>query len=267
MPIDADKFMEGMPIVEEVIPEPYGEDIADAPKETPPVEPEPAKAVAPVEKPAAVVPPAPVTPPKSFVEEDTHESEQSVPVHVVADLRRKNRELKEQLERLETRPAGVNAENPVVTPIDNLPDDEIVTAGQFKKTIAQVIANERASAAQQMDRRDFNSRAISDEQATRAQNPDYDLTMEAATALNLIGQTERIAARSQPNPMRFLYETASRRIAAARAVLTPLAAVAPAKSKSEPAPTTTNVEPEPTQEEILDNDKFFDSLLKRSGKT
>ena len=169
MPIDADKFMEGMPIVEAVTPEPYGEDVADAPKETSPVEPEPAKAAAPMVPAVVAAPTAPATPPKSFVEEDAHESEQTVPVHVVADLRRKNRELKEQLEWLGTTgPAQVNAEIPIVTPIDNLPDDELLTAKQFKQTLSQVIANERASAAQQMDRRDFNSRAIADEQAVRA---------------------------------------------------------------------------------------------------
>jgi hypothetical protein len=268
MPIDADKFMEGQPIIEEVTPEPYGEDIADAPKETP-VEPEPAKAVAPVVPAAVAVTPAPVTPPKSFVDAEPQEPEQVVPVHVVADLRRKNRELKEQLERLgATGPAQVNAEIPIVTPIDNLPDDELLTAGQFKKTIAQVIASERASAAQQRAVQDFNSRAIADEQAVRSQNADYDQTMEAATALNLIGQVERIAARQQPNPMLFLYETASRRIAAARAVLVPLTAVAPAKTKN-PEPSTPNeaVEPGATQEAILENDKFFDSLLNKSGTT
>lgn len=264
MPIDADKFMEGAPIVEEVTPEPYGENIPQSP------EPETAPVVAPApEAPVAQKPVEPVTPPKSFVEVEPQEPEQTVPVHVVADLRRKNRELKDQLERMgNTGPARANAEIPIVTPIDNIPDDEIVTAGQFKQTIAQIIAQERAAAAQQRAVSEFNSRAIADEQVVRTQNADYDQTMEAATALNLIGQAERIAARQQPNPMRFLYETASRRIAAARAALLPLTAMAPANSKNtEPQPSKETVEPGDTQEEILENDKFFDSLLSKSGKT
>ena len=201
MSLDADQFVDegnleaGLPVN------------VDVPEE-PPVEETPQ----PEETPATETPAQ-----ESFLLQETDDEqpeteETTVPLHVVADLRAKNRELKQQLEQASTRPAAVNADVEP-DPLAELDDDDFLTAGQIRaaRKHDEAVAKQRQQADQQQraettakaDRRAF---VQASEQATMKEHSDYLATMRAAQ--DYIAPSEIEAAMQTRNPAKVLYAKA-----------------------------------------------------------
>jgi hypothetical protein len=138
----------------------------------------------------------------------------TVPVSVVADLRAKNRELKQQLEQANTRPAAETAED-VADPLAGLDDDDFMTAGQVRALRAndKAAADRRvAQTAAAAGRESQVASLLQSEKATREAFPDYDAVMEAADAY--LSPDEFHAALRAKNPGKALYAKAKQVVAA-----------------------------------------------------
>ena len=219
--LDAEAFVDegnveaGLPVNVEVDEAPPVEDSTQAPEtqqeETPATE-----------QPAAVEEPAKeeVSEDRSFLVPETEqqqEAETKVPLHVVAGLRQKNRDLKQQLEQASTRPAGGKADvGP--DPLEGLEDDDFLTAGQVKaaRTHDQAVAEQNRQDAEQQSARavqqeEFKGFLLESEKQAKADHPDYNAVMTAAE--DYMSPDEVQSAMRTKNPAKVLYARAKQTIA------------------------------------------------------
>ena len=149
--------------------------------------------------------------------EQQQETETTVPLHVVAGLRAKNRELKQQLDQAQTRPAGEHADVGA-DPLKDLEDDEFPTAGQIRAARKRdmAIAEQRqqdteqqsAQAAEQGKFKDF---LLESEKQAKADHPDFAAVMTAAE--DYMSPDEFQAALRTKHPAKVLYAKAKQTIA------------------------------------------------------
>lgn len=148
--------------------------------------------------------------------EQQQEAEKQVPLHVVTDLRLKNRELRQQLEA-QTRPAGEKADvGP--DPLKDLEDDEFPTAGQIRavRVHDQAIAEQRrhdadAQSAQAVEQEKFKGFLLASEKQAKADHPDFIAVMTAAE--DYMSPEDVQAAMRTKNPAKVLYAKAKQTIA------------------------------------------------------
>ena len=158
---------------------------------------------------------------RSFLVPETQqqqEGETTVPMHVVSSLRAKNRELKQQLEQAQTRPAGKQADvGP--DPLEGLEDDDFATAGQIRaaRVHDQAIADQRhqdaqEQSAQAVQQQKFTGFLLESEKQAKADHSDYSAVMAAAE--DYMSPDEFQAALRTKNPAKVLYAKAKQTIAA-----------------------------------------------------
>ncbi len=157
---------------------------------------------------------------RSFLVPETEQqqgAETKVPLHVVTDLRQKNRDLKQQLEQASTRPAGAKADvGP--DPMEGLEDDDFATAGQIRaarvhdqavaEQVRQDTEQQSAQAVQQGKFKDF---LLESEKQAKADHPDFNAVMTAAE--EYMSPDDVQAAMRTKNPAKVLYAKAKQTIA------------------------------------------------------
>ncbi len=232
--------------------------------EAPPVEdstqaPETQQEEAPVtEQPAAVEEPAKeeASEDHSFLVPETEqqqEAETTVPLHVVTDLREKNRGLKQQLEQAQTRPAGEKADVGA-DPLEGLEDDDFPTAGQIRATRVhdQAVAEQRQQDAQEqsaqaVQQEKFKGFLLESEKQAKADHADYNAVMAAAE--DYMSPDEFQSAMRTKNPAKVLYAKAKQTIASLGIeVQTPVA-------------TEPKNEPSQEQEKVQTDNEVFEELF------
>ena len=148
--------------------------------------------------------------------EQQQETETTVPLRVVTDLRQKNRDLKQQLEA-QTRPAGEKADVGA-DPLAGLEDDDFPTAGQIRATrvhdqavAAKVRQDAEAQSAQAVQQEKFKGFLLESEKQAKADHPDYNAVMTAAE--DYMSPDDVQAAMRTRNPAKVLYAKAKQTIA------------------------------------------------------
>ncbi len=217
--LDADAFVDegnveaGLPVDVEVNEAPPVEGEAPAPEAQQQEE-------APAKEQPAESPPAKeeASDDRSFLVPETEqqqETETTVPVHVVAKLRAKNRDLKQQLEQAQTRPAGENADVGA-DPLEGLDDDDLLTAGQARATRVhdQAVAEQRTQEVSQQaaQKEKLTNFLLQSEKQAKADHPDYTAVMTAAEDYMSPGEFQ--SALQTKNPAKVLYAKAKQTIAA-----------------------------------------------------
>lgn len=156
---------------------------------------------------------------RSFlVPDQQQEAERTVPLHVAADLRAKNRILKQQLEQAQSRPAGENADVGA-DPLDGLEDDDFPTAGQLREirkrdqAVAERTRQEsEQQTAQTVEQENFANFLLDSEKQAKAEHPDFVAVMTAAE--DYMSPDEFHSALRTKNPAKVLYAKAKQTIAA-----------------------------------------------------
>lgn len=183
--------------------------------------------------------------------EQRQETERTVPLHVAADLRAKNRELKQQLEQAQTRPAGEHADVGA-DPLAELEDDDFLTAGQVRaaRKHDQAVAEQRRQdteqqSAQAVQQEKFESFLLESEKQAKVDHPDFIAVMTAAE--DYMSPEDFQAALRTRNPAKVLYAKAKQTVAALGIeVQTPVAT----KPKGQPSQEET--ETSQTDDEVFD---------------
>ena len=189
--------------------------------------------------------------------EQQQETETTVPVHVVADLRAKNRDLKQQLEQAQTRPAGENADVGA-DPLAGLEDDDFLTAGQARATrvrdqavVEQRLQEVSQQATQKVEQEKFTNFLLGSEKQAKADHPDYTAVMTAAEDYMSPGEFQ--SALQTKNPAKVLYAKAKQVIATLGIEVQTPETVAAKPEKEE--------KPSQEDERIQTDDEVFDEVF------
>ncbi|HIJ71784.1 MAG TPA: hypothetical protein HPP87_10540 [Planctomycetes bacterium] len=188
-----------------------------------------------------------------FTESDD-ENDTRVPLRVVADLRAKNRQLKQENQQLKAQgdhvPSTVKDE---YAPSED--DEDFLTVRQAKQLAQQeaqrLLEQQQKAALKQQENQKLKSFLIESETKARKEIKDYDRVLEAATKEGVIGRKEWEDALTSNNPAKKMYIIAKQSLTALGHDLSP-----PAKET-----TTKGKDPEVEYEE--DPNKFFDEVFKR----
>ncbi len=157
---------------------------------------------------------------RSFLVPETEQEQKAetmVPLPVVTKLRQEKRDLKQQLEQAQTRPAGEKADvGP--DPLAGLEDDDFPTAGQIRATrvhdqavAAKVRQDAEAQSAQAVEQGKFKGFLLESEKQAKADHPDYNAVMTAAE--DYMSPEDFQAALRTKNPAKVLYAKAKQTIA------------------------------------------------------
>ena len=157
---------------------------------------------------------------RSFLVPETQqqqEAETTVPLHVVTKLRQEKRDLKQQLDQANTRPAGEKADV-VPDPLAALEDDDFLTAGQARaervrnQAIGEQVRQEtEQQSAQAVQQEKFKGFLLESEKQAKADHSDYSAVMTAAE--DYMSPDEFQAALRTKNPAKVLYAKAKQTIA------------------------------------------------------
>jgi hypothetical protein len=196
------------------------------------------------------------------------EEEQAVPIHVVKKLREEKRQLKAQLEQLQTRPAAEKAD--VTTDLlGEGDDDDLLTRAElkqvlakqdemFQKKISETIQSHSLPERQaQMARR-----AAVSEAAAKQKYKDFEAAIVTANKAHLLTQDDFKEALESENPAEVLYGKA-------KSVLDGLGVYfglsKEVKQKPEPETKTEIPDKKETPSEQEDPEKVFEEFFGKTG--